>query len=67
VRGKVKWFNAQKGYGFITPDDGSSDLFVHHTGIIADGFKTLMENEIVEFTPVSSEKGPKATNVKKVA
>ena len=47
--GKVKWFNDQKGYGFITPDDGSKDLFVHHTATVAEGFKTLAENQAVEF------------------
>src|SRR5882672_9339821 len=47
--GKVKWFNDQKGFGFITPDDGSKDLFVHHTSILGDGFKTLAENQAVEF------------------
>ena len=47
--GKVKWFNDQKGFGFITPDDGSKDLFVHHTSITGEGFKTLAENQAVEF------------------
>ena len=64
MKGKVKWFNDQKGYGFITPDDGSKDLFVHHTSIIAEGFKTLAENQLVEFDSVQSDKGPKAANVK---
>lgn len=64
--GKVKWFNDQKGYGFITPDDGSKDLFVHHTAIIAEGFKTLAENQAVEFEIQESEKGPRATNVRKL-
>lgn len=66
MRGKVKWFNDQKGYGFITPEDGSKDLFVHHTAIIAEGFKSLAENEVVEFEAVQSDKGPKATNVRKI-
>jgi CspA family cold shock protein len=65
MRGKVKWFNDQKGYGFITPDDGSKDLFVHFSAIQADGFKTLAENDVVEFDTVQSEKGPKAANVRK--
>lgn len=64
--GKVKWFNDQKGYGFITPDDGSKDLFVHFTAIIGDGFKSLAENQAVEYDVVQSEKGPKAANVKKL-
>jgi CspA family cold shock protein len=66
MKGKVKWFNDQKGYGFITPDDGSKDLFVHHTAITMDGFRTLAENDIVEFDTVQSDKGPKAANVRKV-
>ena len=64
MKGKVKWFNEQKGYGFITPDDGSKDLFVHHSGILMDGFKTLAENQQVEFDTVPSDKGPKAANVR---
>lgn len=66
MRGKVKWFNDQKGYGFITPDDGSKDLFVHHTAIQSEGFRTLAENDVVEFDSVESDKGPKAANVRKV-
>ena len=65
MKGKVKWFNDQKGYGFITPEDGSRDLFVHHSAILSDGFRTLAENQEVEFEVVQSDKGPKATNVKK--
>ncbi len=64
MKGKVKWFNDQKGYGFITPEDGSADLFVHHSGIQAQGFKSLAENQLVEFDTVTSDKGPKASNVK---
>ena len=65
AQGTVKWFNDQKGYGFITPDDGSKDLFVHHSAIMMDGFKTLAENDVVEFDTVQSDKGPKAANVRK--
>ncbi len=61
--GTVKWFDDAKGYGFITPDDGGKDLFVHHTGIAGDGFKTLAEGAKVEFVPEQGQKGPQATNV----
>ena len=67
MKGKVKWFNDQKGYGFITPYDGSKDLFVHHSGILIDGFKTLSENQAVEFDKTDSDKGPKAANVKPIS
>jgi CspA family cold shock protein len=66
MKGKVKWFNDQKGYGFITPDDGSADVFVHHTSIEGQGFKTLAENQAVEFEILQSDKGPKAANVVKI-
>ena len=65
ANGKVKWFNDQKGYGFITPEDGSKDLFVHYQEILGDGFKTLAEGPEVEFEIVESEKGPKAVKVVK--
>ena len=64
MKGTVKWFNDQKGYGFITPEDGSKDLFVHHSSILIDGFKTLAENQQVEFEIEQSDKGPRAVNVK---
>lgn len=61
--GKVKWFNDQKGYGFITPDDGGKDLFCHHTSIKAEGFRSLSEGQKVSFEVAQSDKGPKAANV----
>jgi CspA family cold shock protein len=61
--GTVKWFNADKGYGFITPDDGGEDLFVHHSAIQGEGYKTLAENAKVQYEPEQGQKGPQATNV----
>src|SRR3954451_8459321 len=61
--GTVKWFNDDKGFGFITPDDPGKDLFVHHTGINAQGFKTLAEGARVSFDAEAGDKGPKAVNV----
>ena len=61
--GTVKWFNDAKGYGFIKPDDGDKDLFVHHSNIAGEGFKTLAENAKVEYEPGESPKGPEARNV----
>lgn len=67
MRGTVKWFNDTKGFGFITPADGSTDVFVHHTSILADGYRSLHEGDQVEFEVTDGEKGPKATNVRPVA
>ena len=61
--GTVKWFNDAKGYGFIAPDEGGKDLFVHHSNIAGEGFKSLPENAKVEFEAREGSKGPEATNV----
>ncbi|RZP30673.1 cold-shock protein [bacterium] len=61
--GTVKWFNASKGYGFITPNDGEKDLFVHMSEIKMDGFKTLSEGQSVDYSEGTSDKGPCATQV----
>jgi CspA family cold shock protein len=61
--GTVKWFNDAKGFGFITPENGTKDCFVHHTAIQMQGFKTLAEGERVEFDIVEGQKGPAAENV----
>lgn len=62
--GKVKWFNSEKGFGFITQDGGGPDLFVHFSAIKGDGFKTLEENQKVEFEIGQGAKGPQATDVR---
>jgi CspA family cold shock protein len=66
MTGTVKWFNDAKGFGFITPSDGQKDLFVHHSAIRAQGFKSLTEGERVEFDVVQGQKGPAAENVVKL-
>jgi len=65
--GTVKWFNNDKGYGFITPEDGGKDLFVHHSSIAGSGYKSLDEGAKVEFEPAEGAKGPEAKNVVTVA
>jgi CspA family cold shock protein len=62
--GNVKWFSDQKGFGFITPEDGSKDLFVHYSNIEGDGFKTLEEGQKVEYEESEGRQGPEATNVR---
>lgn len=62
--GTVKWFNSEKGYGFITPDDGGDDLFVHYSNIDSEGFRTLEEGQKVEYEAGQGRKGPEATKVR---
>ena len=65
AQGTVKWFNNSKGFGFITPDNGGNDVFVHHTAIKGDGFKSLNEGDQVQFDVVRGPKGDQAANVSK--
>ena len=65
AKGKVKWFSNQKGYGFITPESGE-DVFVHHSAIQGEGYKTLAEGQAVQFELGESDKGPRAENVVKI-
>jgi len=64
--GVVKWFSDEKGFGFITPDDGGKDAFVHFSGIVGDGFRTLAEGAHVSFEVTDGAKGPQATNVQAI-
>ena len=64
--GTVKWFSDEKGFGFITPDDGSQDVFVHHSSIVGDGYRSLDEGAKVSYETEAGEKGPRAANVEKV-
>ncbi|MDZ7651075.1 MAG: cold-shock protein [Burkholderiaceae bacterium] len=66
AQGTVKWFNEAKGFGFITPDGGGADLFAHFSEIQASGFKTLQENQRVEFTVTQGKKGPQASQIRPI-
>jgi CspA family cold shock protein len=66
AQGTVKWFNADKGFGFIAPDDGTADVFVHHSAIQTDGYRSLQENQRVEFTAARGPKGPQAEQVQPI-
>src|SRR4029079_13153226 len=67
AQGTVKWLNADKGYGFIAPDDGTADVFVHHSAIEADGYRSLHDNQRVEYTPARGATGPQAEAVQQIS
>jgi len=64
AQGTVKWFNSEKGFGFIAPDDNSKDVFVHYSNVVGEGYKSLEENQRVEFDVTQGNKGPQAENVR---
>jgi len=66
VQGTVKWFNPEKGFGFIAPDDGTADVFVHYSAIASEGYRSLDENQRVEFTVTQGQKGPQAEQVRPI-
>ena len=66
AQGTVKWFNSEKGFGFIAPDGSGPDVFVHYSAIVADGYRSLDENQRVEFETTQGQKGPQAENVRPI-
>ena len=66
AQGTVKWFNPDKGFGFIAPDDGTADVFVHHSAIKTDGYRSLQDNQRIEFTATQGAKGPQAEDVRPI-